>query len=257
MKAYLIPGLLGLATGLALRWTGFHRPGALKDMLGLRRSHALRSGLYALGWAMLLAAGLCWLAVIDVDRIEVLPLNGSVAAGALIFGTAAGLSGFTPFTAPAGVGGPALPEALCTSAGCLAATLLLPLLEEPLAALRSAGPSSAATLFRMTLDEPWLLEGGFLGQGCVGLVLMSIAVCLPSPRIAEDAAPTPAPDPDPPLPEDAPEETFVALLPGEEPLIVDTELDDASDEAPAPEDPEDVPSDEPSGDDPPPDTASG
>lgn len=250
MNAYLLPGLTGLALGLTLRWTGFSRPDALKHALALRRSHALRSGLYAAGWSMLLAALLCWLAVIDVDRIEVLPLNGAVLAGAMLFGAAAGLCGFTPTTALAGLGGGAALEALCTAAGCLAATLLLPALDTPLTALQSAGPQSAATLFRMTLDEPWLLEGGFLGQGCAGLLVMSIAVCIPSPRIdMPEPAPAPATASDPPLPEDAPEETFVALLPGEEPLVVDTELDGTQEAAPPEEaaEADDLPSEEESG----------
>ena len=76
MKAYLFPLLCGLLLGLTLHWTGFSRPHALRDALALRRSPALRSALYALGASMMLTALLCWLAVIDVDLLAVLPLLG-------------------------------------------------------------------------------------------------------------------------------------------------------------------------------------
>ncbi len=254
MTVYLLPGLCGLFLGLALQWTGFHRPESLRAILALRRSYALRSGLYALGFAMAATALLCWLAVIDVDTIEVLPLSAGALAGGAVLGVAAGLCGFTPGTAFAGLGGgPALP-ALCTLAGCLAGTWLLPLLEELFVALRTLGPHSDATLFQVTLDEPFLLDGGFLGQGCAGLLLMVIALCIPSPRMApleavvqQDRLETPG---EPELPEEkvrtvepGPTETkaleepeaeaplgdaFVAILPGEEPLVIDTALEELS-----------------------------
>ena len=251
MSAYLLPGILGLLLGLTLFWTGFSQPGALRDTLALRRNWCLRSGLYALGWSMALTTFLCWLAVIDVDTIEVLPLSAGTLIGGAIFGIAAGLSGFTPGTAFAGLGSGAALEALSAIAGGLLAALLLPALEGPLSALHALPPSSAATLFEVTLDEPFLLGGGFLGQGCAGLLLMVIAVCIPSPKptlitdvtpAAEEPAPeeaAPVPEPDPPgepelprlLPAAAPEETFVALLPGEEPLVVDTALDEDAEES--------------------------
>ncbi len=227
MKGYILPGICGLLLGLILHWVGLHRPEGLRATLALRRSCALRSILYALGFAMAATALLCWLAVIDVDTIEVLPLSAGVLAGGVLFGVAAGLSGFTPGTAFAGIGGGPVLPALCVLAGCLAGTWALPLMEAPLTALRRLGPQSVTTLFQVTLDEPFLLDGGFLGQGCAGLLLMAIAACIPSPRPvpveilpkadAEEAA---APEDTPAAPEEA--EAFVALLPGEEPLVVDT-----------------------------------
>lgn len=231
MRAYLLPGVTGLLLGLTLHWAGFSRADGLRDTLALRRRHATRSGLYTLGFAMALTALLCYLAVIDVDGIVVLPLSAGVLAGGAVFGVAAGLCGFTPVTAFAGLGGGHALEALSTVAGCALGTLALPALAEPLARLRELPPTSSATLFRMTLDEPFLLGGGFLGQGCAGALLMAIAACIPSNR-RETPEPVPeeaAPEPQPVLllPAAAPEEAFVALLPGEEPLVVDTVLDEA------------------------------
>ncbi|MBQ3156898.1 MAG: YeeE/YedE family protein [Clostridia bacterium] len=311
MTAYLFPGVLGLLTGLLLRWNGFSRPAQTRLALGLKRSCALRSALTALGWGMAGTALLCWLAVIDVDQIEVLPLSAGALVGGLLFGAAAGLCGFTPTTAFAGLSTAPL-EALCVLAGCFAGTWLLPELDSLLSPLRTAAPYSAATLFQVTLDEPWLLDGGFLGQGCAGLLLAAIAICIPAPRpilltdipapeeipaaeisasagesqltdpeVESEPADSPAsselPDPevtaspvdaDPadPAAEAAPESSsevaappaipgdslkeeaplaaqppFVALLEGEEPLIVDTALDeDDPDSAALPPEPDDA-----------------
>lgn len=283
MNAYLLPGIIGLLLGLALHWAGFSRPAALRDTLAVRCCHPLRSGLYLLGVTLLLTALLCWLAVIDVDAIEVLPLSAGVLAGGAVFGVAAGLCGFTPLTAFAGIGGGPVWEALCTAAGCLLGAWCLPLLDAPLAALAALPPLSPTTLFRTTLDEPFLLGGGFLGQGCLGLLLMTLAACIPSnrcsrpmpeitpatesgqeivPEAAEAATEeAPAPEEDKPAgaeaaasddsaePEedeeapappqgDAAQDTFIALLPGEEALVVDTLLEESAEPA-APQPPAD------------------
>ncbi len=227
MRAYILPGILGLVLGLMGSWCGLVTPAGLRNALGLRRSHALRSALYALGAAMAMTALLCWLAVIDVDSIDVYPLSGGLLMAGGLFGLAAGLSGFTPLTAFAGAAHHPL-EALCVMAGALL-TVQLPLPEGLFADLP---PRIDATLFRVTLDEPFLLGGGFLGQACAGLLLMALAMSIPSPRVrlltdeeilrrareasAEDAPP----------PENAPADTFVASLPGEEPLVVDTGMDE-------------------------------
>lgn len=240
MTTYLIPGVTGLMAGLLLHWTGFTRAENLRLALGLRRSLALRSGLTALGWAMALTALLMWLAVIDVDTVDVLPLSLGTLLGGAILGISAGLCGFTPTTAFAGLGGGHALESLCVLAGCFAGTLLLPGLDGLLRPLQTADPYAAATLFEVTLDEPFLLSGGFLGQGCAGLILASAALCIPSPRpvILTDAqiaaraqeadavAPEPADSPDP---ESAAEDAVVITLEGEEPLVIDTELDESPD----------------------------
>lgn len=272
MNAYLLPGILGLLLGLTLHWTGFSHPQGLRHAIGLRRSHALRSALQTLGLLLALAALLMWLAVIDVDEIAVLPVTPGVLLGGALFGIAAGLCGFTPMTAFAGLGGGPAAEAVCVIVGGFLGALLLPMLTAAQTAL--AKPMLAATLFRTTLDEPYLLGGGFLGQACAGALLMAIALCIPSNRRAdmqedasgaipeetpetEDAAPEESPDespesapedsvepdeitlPEPPalLPGEAPQDAFIALLPGEEPLVVDTRLDEPEEDEDAREDP--------------------
>lgn len=280
MKAFLLPGITGLLLGLILRWTQLCYPAAMRQALSLRVSHALRSLLYFIGAGMALTALLMWLAVIDVDEVVVLPLSAGTLAGGAVFGVAVALAGYTPLTAFAGLGGGKSGEAFCTLAGCFAGTLLLPLLEGPLSALQAIPPFSATTLFSVTLDEPYLLGGGLLAQGMAGLLLMTIAACIPSNRRAaarsaapdEAAAASPAADAEspveptstasphadeaacgtaellrlpapPPIPRlsapnaqeeelppvsDAAEDAFIALLPGEEPLVVDTGDDDPS-----------------------------
>ena len=250
MNAYLIPGLLGLLTGLLLHWAQLSRAEGLRQALGLRRSLALRTGLTALGWGVILTSLLMWLAVIDVDRVDVLPLSLGTLLGGALFGVCAGLCGFTPTTAFAGL--PRSLEALCVIAGCFAGALLSPALDGLLAPLHTSWMS--ATLFQVTLDEPWLLSGGNLGLGALGALLAVWGLCVPSPRmmivpdevIAERTAEAEEPPSDEasPDPAEAPAETVVAALEGEEPLIVDTILDEADQSAEADEseesgDPED------------------
>lgn len=231
MNAYLIPGLLGLLTGLLLNWGLLSRAEGLRHVLGLRRSLALRTGLTALGWGALLTALLMWLAVIDVDKVDVLPLSLGTLLGGALFGVCTGLCGFTPTTAFAGI--PRSLEALCVLAGCFTGTLLSPVLGGLLTPLHA--PWTSATLFQVTLDEPWLLSGGFLGLGGLGALLAVWGLCVPSPKalivpdevIAERAAEAE----DPPSAEEAPAETVVAVLEGEEPLIVDTAMDEADQSA--------------------------
>lgn len=229
IRAYLFPALCGLLLGLAAQLGGYTRPEGLKSALGWRRGASIKTLLYALGLSMAMVALLCWLAVLDVDDIEVLPLSGGVLLGAALAGIAAGWLGYLPWTALGGVGGGRTLEALCVAAGCLLGAWGMELLPTVADGALALPPHSGATLFQMTLDEPYLLGGGFLSQGCVGLALMVAALCMPMPK-AEDvpesaAAPTP-PLALPPAPEEAREETFIALLPNEEPLIVDTTAED-------------------------------
>ena len=197
----ILPGALGLLLGLTLRWTRLCRPDGLRRALALRLCHETRSLLYAVGAFVAMAAGLMWLAVIDVDRIAVLPLSAGTLTGGALFGVAAALAGFTPLTAFAGLGSGCPGQALCTLAGCLTGALLLPLLSGPLTALQALPPAVSATLFATTLDEPFLLGGGFLGQACAGLVLMTLAAVIPSNRLSRAAytQPLPAAVPAPPV----------------------------------------------------------
>ena len=160
-----------------------------------------------------------------------LPLSLGTLLGGALFGVCAGLCGFTPTTAFAGL--PRSLEALCVLAGCFTGTLLSPALGGLLTPLHT--PWTSATLFQVTLDEPWLLSGGFLGLGVLGALLAVWGLCVPSPKpvivpdeaIAERAAEAE----DPPSAEEAPAETIVAVLEGEEPLIVDTAMDEADQSA--------------------------
>lgn len=200
MKVYLIPGMLGLLAGLLLHWSGFDHPRRFQAALGLRRSLPVRSGFSALGYAIAGSAVLIWLAVIDTDNLLAIPADWYTALGGVLFGISAALCGFTPSTAFAGLAAAPL-EALCTLAGIALCTLFLP-----------EGMAQAAS----APDLPSL--------ACAGLLLAVIALCIPNPKaivLPEHAVPLsePAAAPDP---ASAPEETFVAILEGEEPLVVDT-----------------------------------
>lgn len=221
MTKWLIPALCGLFLGMTLHGAFLTSPQGMQKALGLRRSGGLKAALWGTGMGMALMALLCWLAVMDVDRIEPLRLHAGTLLGGALFGVAASGCGYTPGTALAGLAGRKPLRALCAALGCLVGGMIVPLL--PLGEVEKLWQAPAGTLFRMTLDKPYWLNGGFRGQAEVGLVLMALGLVIPAPKAVRQAEP-----PEPvtelsPLP--AENETFVALLPGEEPLVVDTASD--------------------------------
>lgn len=228
MSGMIAGGAAGLLLGIALqrcRLTDRHAVCA-----GTRlRSHLMpRTLLSALGWGTLLTAFLAWLAVIDVDTLTVLPLNGGTVAGGIIFGAAIGLTGVTAGTALGMTGGGRFLEGLSAVAGGLAGAAVMPLMEPVRQLAAGLMPASANTLFRVTLDEPFLLGGGFLGQGCVGLIFLACGALLRPERKKQDA-PDSAEEAQKDVSTDVQEvreETVVASLPGEEPVVVDTQQDE-------------------------------
>ena len=105
----------------------------------------------------------------------------------------------------------------------------------PVEAINGWFPEITGTLSRTTLTSPFLLSGGFLLHGAVGVILLAVGLCVgrerpgqaessqaathmeaPPVRSAETAAEAP------PSPEDASAETVVAALPQEEPWTLDT-----------------------------------
>lgn len=181
MIQHIAAALLGLALGVTLCAAQGTNPRAVRQALALRGSAALKTVLATLGFGMLMTAFLAWLAVIDVDLLRVAPLDGATLLGGLIFGLSLALGGYTPGTALVSIGGGQTLEALCAAAGCLAGAALLPLILPLADMVRPLMPSSAVTLFRVTLDEPYLWQGGFLGQGCLGAVLLALALYVPMP----------------------------------------------------------------------------
>ena len=256
----MLGGGLGLVLGIAVYRCGLTDRADVSSAIALRRHMLARRTLMMLGWTVLLTAFLSWLAVIDVDMLTVLPLHGGTIVGGIIFGISAALSGMLPGTAPAIAGGRRLWEGLSGMAGCLAGAMALPYVLPALEPVRALLPASANTLFQVTLDEPYLFAGGFLGQGCIGAVLMALALIIPpDPPPAETAAPLespPAPEPVSTDASDVQEDTVIALLPGEEPVVVDTAAPEEakagepeeeapeSDQPPDPEEPEDSPAGE-------------
>lgn len=233
MIAYILPMICGLFLGLTAHGAGLSSPEGMTRALALRRHSSTRAALTALGTAIAFMALLSWLAVMDVDRIVPGPLHPGVLMGAAVFGVSmalAGSSASSAWTAPC-ASRPV--EGLCVLAGSLCAGAIIPLL--PMDAVR-APVFTSATLFCVTLDEPFLLQGGFLGQGLAGVALALLGMCWPVHReeaeVPEIEAPLLLPAPEEPPEGDA--EAFVALLPGEEPLVVDTLPEVSEDESAAP-----------------------
>lgn len=236
MMELMTGGAVGLMLGIGLQRCGLTARDAVRRNMALHRRNLLRRVLMLAGWATVLTAFLCWLAVIDVDRLQILPLNAGTLAGAVLFGAAAGMTGLLPGTVPGSIGGGRFVEGVCALAGCALGTVILRMSQPLLNRLQGMLLLSDATLFQVTLDKPYLLPGGFLAQGCVGGALMLAALLIPKDPAAVASAPaeTEAPVPEVSLEaEDVQADTVIALLPGEEPLTVDT----AAQEAPAEESP--------------------
>ena len=228
MTHLVLNGMIGLMLGIALHLCRVDRADTVREALAFRRPNVAKALTWAMGSLASLTALLMWLAVIDVDDVPVLPLSGRVLLGGVVAGASLGLAGFTPETAFAGVGGGRFTESLCAVMGCGAAWFLAPRLEGLLRLADGWFEPVRATVFRVTLDEPFLLPGSFLAQGGVGLALCLLALLLPREKPAPAPVP-PAPPAEPPAepvsiePETVQEETVVVTLPGEEPVVVDTE----------------------------------
>lgn len=225
MKKLLLGGLLGLVWGIALVRMQLHRRDCLRQAMACRAINLLRCLLLALGVGTLLAALMMWLAVIDVDTLSVWPLDSGTLLGGLVFGVALGYTGVTPATSGALLGAGPVWEGLCAAAGCLVGGFLLPYAEQLFTPLCSWLNAGTATWFQVTLDKPYWFAGGFLGQGCIGLVFVVLALCFHRPGPAQ-----PAPEPEEPQPiveasaqpQDVQQDAVVVSLPGEEPVVVDT-----------------------------------
>ena len=230
MTHLVLDGLIGLMLGIALHLTGMDRAETVRETLDRRRRGEGKALLWAAGTVAVLTSLLAWLAVIDVDEVPVLPLTGMTLTGGAIFGLSVGLTGFTPETALAGIGGGRFTESLCALAGCGAAAFVLPRAQRMLGGTQAWFLPRTQTIFRFTLDEGFLLPGGFLALGCAGVGLMLLSLCVRRFR-----PPEPAPAPLPTLPpsvepQDVQEDTVVVTLPGEEPVVVDTEAAEREEE---------------------------
>lgn len=186
MSMIVFGGLTGLLLGLTMQAAGLTDARRFQELVALRRNDMLKMVLAFLGFGALMVAVLGWLAVLDVDLLAVRPLDGATLLGGVLAGAAVWLCGLMPGTALGGVGGGRLWESLCAVAGCFVGALILPWVTGWAQPLRSMAWSQA-TLFRVTLDSPYLLPGGFLGLGILGLVWLALAAYVPAARSEAEA----------------------------------------------------------------------
>ena len=178
----------GLLLGMILQRAGLTSHDGGQAAAGfLSRPHA-RTVLYALGLGMVFNALLCYLAVTDVELLDVRPLDSTLLLSGVLFGAAAGLCGATPATLLAGLGGGRFVESLCGLLGCAAGALLVRLL--PVRLLPDLFSPVEGTLFRLTLTDPFLFGGAFASLACAG-VLVCVCALLIRPRPASPPAADP------------------------------------------------------------------
>ncbi|MCH5287436.1 MAG: YeeE/YedE family protein [Christensenellaceae bacterium] len=185
MSTIVFGGLTGLLLGMAAQAAGLTDAGRFRDMLAFRRFCMLKMTLAFLGFGALMVAFLGWLAVLDVDLLTVRPLDWATLLGGVLLGAGVWLCGLLPGTALGAIGGGRLWESFCAVAGCLVGAVALPWVTgwtQPLHGMAW----SQATVFRVTLDSPYLLPGGFLGLGIFGFVLLALAAYVPVPQVREE-----------------------------------------------------------------------
>lgn len=174
MSAWMIYGGLGFLWGLVMQKCRFTARQGVEQAVLLRDRTQARTWLYTLGLGMAITALLCWLAVIDVDLLTVAPLHSGMLIGGALIGIGVGLAGALPCVMLCGLGGGHVLRSLCGLAGAAAALLAAPYL--PLERLRILMPVQQGTLFQLTLRDPYLLDGRFLGLGCLGAVVCVAAL---------------------------------------------------------------------------------
>ena len=215
MSTIVFGGIVGLALGLTMQAAGLTDARLVRETVALRRFGMLKTLLSFLGFGALMTAVLGWLAVLDVDLWTVYPLSALTVLGGVMAGVAIWLCGLLPGTALGSIGGGRFWEGLCVAAGCFVGALALPWVTgwtQPLGTMTWA----RATLFRVTLDSPYLLPGGFLGLGIFGFVLLALAAYVPMPRAAQEAPVAEEPD----VPKE--HEFIPVLLPGMGSVLADT-----------------------------------
>lgn len=247
MTRLILNGLIGLMCGAALHGLHLDQADTVRAALAWQNKSVRKALLWASGSMAVLTSLLMWLAVIDVDELPIVLLTGETLIGGAVAGVALGLTGFTPETALAGAGGGRFTESLCAVAGSAAAWALLPRIRGLATGAADWFAPVESTVFKVTLDKPFLLGGGFLAQGCVGLLLLVMALAVrrwlpePAPAAAPPVDDTPVDDtPAEPVsiePDQVQEETIVVTLPGEEPVVVDTE---AGEDAPEEDEPDET-----------------
>lgn len=218
MRMLLIPASCGLLLGMALSAARLISPDGLRDTLRFRPSHALKAALWALGTAIAAMALLCWLAVMDIDRIVPAASRGDAGwrnavrrvrgAVRLYAGDGAARNCVAKADAcavcGAGVSGGRVVCAVCANRSDS----------------RTLGSACGDTLSHDT-DRAVLVWRRIFQQGCIGLALMLLGLLMPSGVCWTRQIPPEKPT------ESAEPETFVALLPGEEPMVVEIPPEDA------------------------------
>ena len=180
--------ICGFLLGTAIQLSGFSWTDHVRQALRLADWLHLRVLLYTLGLGMMMTACLCYLAVIDVDLLEITPLTSKLLLGGVVFGVGVGVSGLLPGTALAGIGGGRFAESLCGVLGCVAGRMLVGVL--PVVSLPALFPPVEGTLFRLTLTDPYLLGGSFAALACLGVLLCTAALCFRPRRQAVRNEPT-------------------------------------------------------------------
>lgn len=178
----LLPVLLGALFGLALFYANSSNPDRVLQMLQLKDLSLLKTILFAIGFSNVLLYAAHQLSVFDISHLSIKETNLSVILGGMLFGLGFGLVGSCPGGSLAALTGGFFRKAIGIVVGGLFGALAFSFTFELLDnygffKIMNWGD---ITWFKLTPSSPSVFELGFTGLLISGLLLMIIAVIMPS-----------------------------------------------------------------------------
>lgn len=178
----LLAILLGGFFGFALYYAGASKPGKIINMLALRELTIMKVIIFAIGVASLLIALSNFIGIFDITHFSIKTTHLGVLIGGLIFGVGFGWAGSCPGTCMAGSSSGGFRKAIVVIFGGLLGALGFSLSYGFLAELGLFKTMNLGklTLFNISDKFPSVISIGISGLMILGIVLMAIAVILPT-----------------------------------------------------------------------------
>jgi hypothetical protein len=174
--------LLGGLFGFALYYVGAANSKKLINMLNLQDLSLMKIILFAIGFSSVLLSIATFLGIFDISHLSIKTTHLGVIVGGLIFGIGFGWAGTCPGTCAAATTSEDSKKAISAVIGGLLGAFLFSL---SYGFLKDLGLFQAMnlgklTLFNISVKYPSVLQIGFTGLFVMGLLIMLVAVLLPT-----------------------------------------------------------------------------
>ncbi len=174
--------LLGGLFGFALYYVGAANSKKLINMLNLQDLSLMKIILFAIGFSSVLLSIATFLGIFDISHLSIKTTHLGVIVGGLIFGIGFGWAGTCPGTCAAATTSEDSKKAISAVIGGLLGAFLFSL---SYGFLKDLGLFQAMnlgklTLFNISVKYPSFLQIGFTGLFVMGLLIMLVAVLLPT-----------------------------------------------------------------------------